>query len=238
VTDSLSALNVRALLVDIEGTTTSIDFVYRVLFPYAREHAADFLKAHGETGAVREALTQLQQELSDDRVRGEEPPALVLDYVFWLMDRDRKSPGLKALQGLIWREGYRAGELRGEVYPDVRVAFERWRDAGRHIYIYSSGSVLAQKLLFESTAAGDLTRLINGYFDTGVGPKTAAESYAAVASDIDIPPRDILFLSDAVKELDAARAAGLQTRLCIRDGSAAAGSHEIVRSFDEIVAGA
>ena len=126
------------------------------------------------------------------------PPARVwsCDYVHWLMDRDRKSPGLKALQGLIWQDGYESGELRGQVYPDVPPAFERWRARGIDVYIYSSGSVLAQQLLFGSTEAGDLTTFLNGYFDTAVGPKTSPDSYGVIAARMHVPPPEMLFVSD------------------------------------------
>jgi enolase-phosphatase E1 len=152
------------------------------------------------------------------------------------MDEDRKSPGLKALQGLIWQEGFTSGELRGEVYPDVPPALERWRQRGRDIYIYSSGSVLAQQLLFGSTSAGDLTRLVKGYFDTAVGAKQEPDSYRIISTRIDVPAAGVLFVSDVVAELDAARAAGMRTALCVRDAARAVSSlvHPIVRTFDGI----
>lgn len=238
MTVSLSALHARALLLDIEGTTTPIEFVYQVLFPYARAHAAAYLQREGESAACRAAVDQLRVEQAADRDRGEHRPALILDYIGWLMDRDRKSPGLKALQGLIWQAGFKSGELRGQVYPDVAPAFERWRARGVDIYIYSSGSVLAQQLLFGSTDAGDLTRFLKGYFDTVVGPKTSAESYLMIVARVQIPPPAILFVSDVSGELDAANAAGLGTALCVRSGAEAklsSAPHPVIRSFDEIV---
>jgi enolase-phosphatase E1 len=233
VTVSLSALHTRALLLDIEGTTTPIEFVYQVLFPYARDHAAEYLARHHDSAACRDAVALLRKESG---VAQDFSPAKILEYVFSLMDRDKKSPGLKALQGLIWQDGYKSGELRGQVYPDVPPAFERWRARGLDIYIYSSGSVLAQQLLFGSTKAGDLTKVLKGYFDTAVGPKTSPDSYRVISERVHIAPSEMLFISDVVQELDAARASGMCTVLCVRgtDAPSHPESHPIIRSFDEI----
>jgi enolase-phosphatase E1 len=162
----------------------------------------------------------------------------VVAYATWLMDRDRKSPGLKLLQGLIWEDGYQAGELRGEVYDDVPDAIRRWRDAGVRVAIYSSGSVLAQRRLFESTTHGDLTPLLDGFFDTGVGAKVEAASYRRIAEAVGEPPRSLFFLSDVSKELDAASEAGAQVALVVRPGNPAhdPAGRDVVSSFDEIVA--
>jgi len=135
------------------------------------------------------------------------------------MDQDRKSTALKNLQGKIWQEGYRRGELHGDVYPDVPAALERWHGAGLDVRIYSSGSILAQQLVFSTTRYGDLTRFLNGYFDTTTGPKTESSSYHVIASAFALPAPEILFISDVVRELDAAKEAGLQTRLAIRPGN-------------------
>lgn len=153
------------------------------------------------------------------------------------MDRDRKSTALKSLQGKIWDEGYRSGELRGEVYPDVPPALERWRREGLDIAIFSSGSIQAQQLLFRSTPFGDLTRFMRAYFDTTTGPKTQPESYRRITAALGRDPRDVLFVSDVPAELDAAQRAGMQTRLCVRDPESpldAAGVHQVVRDFDEL----
>jgi enolase-phosphatase E1 len=162
--------------------------------------------------------------------------ASVSAYVHWLMDRDRKSTGLKSLQGKIWEEGYRSGTLRGEVYPDVPTALVRWRDQGKDIAIFSSGSVQAQRNLFANTTAGDLTRFIRAYFDTTTGPKTAAQSYARIASALERSPSEVVFLSDVGAELDAAQAAGMQTALCVRtpESPPGAGGHPVIRTFDEM----
>ncbi len=162
----------------------------------------------------------------------------IVAYLHWLMDRDRKSTGLKSLQGKIWEEGYRTGELRGEVYPDVPPALERWRRKGIDIAIFSSGSVQAQRSLFTSIATGDLTRFIGAHFDTTTGPKTAPESYARIAAALERPPSEVLFVSDVVAELDAARTAGMRTALCVRTpGSApSTAAHPVIHAFDQLTA--
>ena len=233
----------EVVLLDIEGTTTPIAFVTETLFPYARAHAADYLARHQQAAASREAVALLRDEYAEDMpdagprsgVAQDATPFDVLEYVEWLMDRDRKSRGLKTLQGLIWEEGYRTGQLHGQVFPDVRPALERWRAAGMRIAIYSSGSVLAQQLLFQSTNAGDLTPLIDGYFDTAVGPKQSPDSYRTIVARLDVRPPQVLFVSDVERELDAAREAGLTTALCVRSSSSnAAASHPVIQSFDEL----
>jgi enolase-phosphatase E1 len=235
---SLSALDARAVVLDIEGTTTPVAFVYDVLFPFARAHAAGYLRQQSGSEACQAAVAMLYGEREADAARGEHPPEPVAAYVHWLMDRDRKSRGLKMLQGLIWQEGYRTGELRGQVYPDVRPALERWRARGVAPYIYSSGSVLAQQLLFRTTTAGDLTRFLHGHFDTEIGAKTSPGSYRRIVDSIGVRPAQIVFVSDVVAELDAARTAGLRTTLCVRsaeEAEPASNAHMIVHSFDEIV---
>lgn len=238
----------RAIVLDIEGTTTPIAFVHDRLFPYARSRVRPYLEVHGDLPECRSIVTRLRQEHDADARESsgvpewDETPAAahqdsVVRYVAWLMDRDRKSPALKELQGRIWEEGYATGELVGEVFDDIPRALHRWRDAGVGAGIFSSGSVLAQKLLFRHSSAGDLTPLLRWHFDTSVGPKTHAGSYHRIASTIDAPPPAILFVSDVVRELDAARAAGIRTVLCLRPGNDAPPAdhdHPTIRSFDEL----
>jgi enolase-phosphatase E1 len=239
---TVSAAGLHAIVLDIEGTTTPVAFVYDVLFPFARAHAADFLDRHWTSPSCRAAVDALAKERAADAGApgsADFKASSVVAYVHWLMDRDRKSPGLKALQGLIWQDGYRSGELRGEVFEDVPRALERWRAKRIAVHIYSSGSVLAQQLLFQSTAAGDLTRLLGGYFDTGIGAKTSSDSYRAILQQLGVSSPAALFVSDVSAELDAALAAGFRTALCVRDAAAApaatgGGKHPVVRSFDEI----
>ena len=231
--NSLAA--VRAIVLDIEGTTTAIAFVADVLFPFARTHLRAYLQDPANSDALREPLRRLREEWTADPER---PSTQYVDaeYVEWLMDRDRKSPGLKLLQGLIWEQGYRTGELQGEVFADVAPALRRWRHAGIAVAIYSSGSELAQRLLFGSTREGDLTALIDRFFDTGVGPKQAPDSYRRIAGELSCPAGAMLFISDVPAELEAAEAAGCQTLLCVRPGNAPQSPHAsgVIHSFDQV----
>ena len=223
---------IRGILLDIEGTTTPIAFVHEVLFSYARQHVRDYLTKHFDDEDVRADIRLLHAEdaFADDLDS-------VVAHVNRLIDLDRKSTGLKSLQGKIWHEGYSEGTLRAQVYADVAPAFARWRVAGLNVSIFSSGSVLAQQLLFAHTEAGDLTPFISHYFDTGVGKKGDPESYRRIAEQIGLPPSEILFVSDVVTELAAAREAGMETALSIRPGNQPQESPEqyrIIHSFDEL----
>ena len=210
---------VRGILLDIEGTTTPIAFVHDVLFSYAREHVREFLRANADTEA-RADIELLSDEHAQDLRNGRNPPALVADYVEWLIAVDRKSTGLKSLQGKIWRQGYQEGTLKSQVFADVAPALERWHARGLNVSIFSSGSVLAQKLLFAHTEAGDLTRFIDNYFDTNVGKKADSESYRRIANELQLPVVRILFISDVIQELDAASEAGMKVLLSVRPGNA------------------
>jgi enolase-phosphatase E1 len=216
------------ILLDIEGTTTPISFVYDVLFPFARRHLNAFLP--------QTDLTNLKQEYDEDVRKGLKPPpwSVPIQYVEWLMDQDRKSTALKKLQGEIWRAGYENGELHGEVFPDVPPALERWHARNKDVRIFSSGSVLAQRLTFSTTRAGDLTRFLKGYFDTTTGPKNEASSYLQIAKAFGLAAGDILFISDVTRELDAARAAGMTTLLCVRPGNhpQPQHNHSIITTFE------
>src|SRR5207249_44195 len=166
-----------------------------------------------------------------------DPAEAAVAYAHWLMDRDRKSTALKSLQGKIWQQGYLDGTLRGRVFPDVAPALKRWHQGGIDVRIFSSGSVLAQQLLFAHSEAGDLTRFLRGYFDTTTGPKTSGESYRRIAQAFGLGPARLLYVSDVADELDAAAAAGLQTLLCVRPGNRpqASRGHETVSGFAEIL---
>jgi enolase-phosphatase E1 len=221
----------RGILLDIEGTTTPIAFVYDVLFPFARSRIAGYVR--------RANLADLQREHDEDVRQGHNPPvwsAAPVEYIHWLMDQDRKSTALKNIQGEIWREGYASGELHGEVFKDVPPALERWHAKKIDVRIFSSGSILAQRLIFSTTPAGDLTRFLRGYFDTTTGPKNDPSSYERIAAAFGIPPGDILFISDVTRELDAARSGGMQTLLCIRPGNhpQTPHTHPTITSFDDI----
>jgi enolase-phosphatase E1 len=229
------------VLLDVEGTTTPVDFVLRVLFLEARARAREFLEAHAADADVALDVAGLREEHSRDTTAGrhppqwEESPAAITAYVHWLMDQDRKLTALKSLQGRIWAAAYAAGRLRGQVYDDVPPALERWTRSGRRVAVFSSGSVLAQKLLFRHSDHGDLTPFLSAHFDTTTGPKREADSYRKVASALEAPASAGLFVSDVVAELDAAREAGFATALAVRDPRGAAGHpHRAIRSFDEL----
>jgi enolase-phosphatase E1 len=215
--------NWRAVLLDIEGTVTPISFVHDVLFPYAREHVDSYLSQHFHQPEVQADVTKLREEQASDTEELRQPPIdsieTVVTYVNRLIDLDRKSPALKSLQGKIWKAGYDDGSLKSPVYPDVVEAFERWRDAAIKINIFSSGSALAQRLLFAHTDTGDLTHYIDQYFDTAVGKKIDPRSYLTIAAKLRFHPTQILFVSDVVSELESAKNAGMQVRLCVRPGN-------------------
>ena len=231
---NLSDQGLRAILLDIEGTTTPAAFVHEVLFPYAREHAKEFLTNNFAVKEVQADVALLREEHASDVSKHLQPPLLsdeidsIVAYVEWLIVRDRKSTGLKSLQGKIWRQGYVDGSLKAPVFADVGPALERWSGAGLSINIFSSGSVLAQQLLFAHTDAGDLTRFIDNYFDTNIGKKGDADSYRRIAAALGLQSSEILFISDIVAELDAASEAGMKTLLSLRT------SHQAIHSFDEL----
>jgi len=226
----------RAVLTDIEGTTTPLSFVHDVLFPYARRRL-DAACASGEA-RFAEALRQLRTEYDEEKRSGADLPAFGdgAPYAHHLMDRDRKSTGLKILQGILWEDGYRSGELRGQVWPDVADALQLWKEKGVRVRIFSSGSVLAQKLLFGHSDQGDLLPYFEGFHDTTTGPKQVAASYTAIAAAFDLPSGEVLFLSDVTGELDAAREAGMATGLLVRPGNKPAepNGHAVYGSFAEL----
>ncbi|MEX2027487.1 MAG: acireductone synthase [Pirellulaceae bacterium] len=225
----------RGILLDIEGTTSSVSFVYDVMFPLVRRELDRYLDAHWGESALAAACRQIaldanQEARSGDRewIRGE---------VVRLMDGDVKATGLKQLQGLIWEEGFASGELKAHVYDDVPPRLRDWHSRGISLRIYSSGSIQAQKLFFGHTIAGNLLPLLSGHYDTTTGRKKEAASYQKIAADFGLPPSDILFLSDIPAELDAARTAGMQTSLVQRPGNAvvpAGHGHAEISSFAQI----
>ncbi|HEX5734523.1 MAG TPA: acireductone synthase [Blastocatellia bacterium] len=241
-------MTITGILLDVEGTTTPIDYVYKILFPYAHAHMEAFLGEHLSDEEIRAAVASLREEHAADEQQGCNPPPLrnqskeeelgsIVAYIHWLMDRDRKSTPLKTIQGGVWQYGYRSGELRSQVFGDVPAAFERWHKQKKEIRIFSSGSVLAQKLLFANTEAGDLTKLISGYFDTRIGAKGDAESYRRISNAFGLAASEILFISDVTEELNAACSANMQTRLCLRPGNRPqppGSNHPTIRSFDEL----
>lgn len=240
-----------AVLLDIEGTTTPVSFVYEVLFPYAQQKVKNYVEQHWNDPELQRDIDMLVEQAAalshvadeptpvpDDRSDVEAFQSAVVKYINWQMETDQKNPPLKAIQGRIWRSGYEEGELKAPLFDDVEPALRAWNEGEVPVYIYSSGSVEAQRLLFSHTSAGDLTDRIDGYYDTTTGDKKKADSYAAIAEDIDRAPDEILFLTDNLKEARAADAAGLQVRVSERPGNGALedNNYKVITSFGQVVA--
>ena len=242
----IDAPQIRVILLDIEGTTTPVEFVYQTLFPYASRRLESFLRKNSQDEEVQSLIRDLRAQHDVDERNGLEPPVWVdqtddarlrstVTYGQWLIARDSKCRPLKSLEGKIWQHGFASGELHGEVFPDVPIAFERWRRQNRLICIYSSGSILAQRNLFRTTASGDLTSYISAFLDTGVGAKTEGESYKRIADSLSYAPRQCLFISDTVREIEAAQSVGMQAVLCERDsGASSSATAGGIRSFDNV----
>ena len=238
---------IGCLLLDIEGTTSSVEFVYNTLFPFASAHVEVFLQRHAADPEIKRLVSELRAEQAADAAKdpqlgiwmrgtAEEEVVTTAKYVRHLIALDRKTTPLKTLQGKIWEEGFRGGELRGDVYDDVPRAFERWSAAGKRIAIFSSGSIQAQQLLFGYSKAGDLTKYIDAYFDTTTGPKRERASYTAIAAALGVDSAAILFVSDVDAELDAARQAGMQTAWMLRPGTPRPETtqHATIDDFDQL----
>ncbi|UZE97332.1 acireductone synthase [Alkalimarinus alittae] len=233
---------IKAIVTDIEGTTSSISFVHEVLFPYAKKHMAGFIR-HAEAlndRAQHDVSNQLDEVAHLSGIQRDDTEALIQQLLDWI-DEDKKATPLKALQGMIWQQGYRQGDFVGHVYKDAADYLKQWHDQGIDLYVYSSGSVNAQKLIFGHTEFGDLTPLFKGYFDTQVGGKREVESYQHIIREIGLKGEEILFLSDIEQELDAATIATMQTCWLIRKHdsrmsiSEAAKKYLVARDFSEIV---
>jgi enolase-phosphatase E1 len=221
---------IKAIVTDIEGTTSSLSFVKEILFPYARANLADYVRLHAEEPPIKLLLEATSKELGVAL----DTEQAITQLIQWL-DEDKKATPLKSLQGLIWEAGYKKGDFKGHVYQDAVDNLKNWKAKGLDLYIYSSGSVYAQKLLFEHTEYGDLTPLFSGYFDTHIGGKKERDSYLTIANQIGIPADQLLFLSDIKEELDAAKTAGFKTIGLTRDGLPdSIGGHLQVSSFDFI----
>ncbi|ADJ27652.1 acireductone synthase [Nitrosococcus watsonii] len=222
---------IQAVITDIEGTTTSLSFVKDVLFPYARERMADFVRQRAEDPIVASLLREVQAAAPDKTL---DQAGIIRQLLAW-MDVDAKVTALKSLQGLLWEAGYRRGDFTGHIYPDVEPNLRAWRKLGISLYVFSSGSVQAQKLLFAHAPGCDLTSLFDGYFDTRIGSKREPNSYQRIADAIDVPSEDILFLSDTEEELDAAAAVGMNTIWLVRNEKLNPGaSHPQVPNFNSI----
>lgn len=221
---------IRVIVTDIEGTTSSIRFVHEVLFPYAADHMASFVREHQHAPEVRSALSAVAAEAGLDPADTE---AQIETLLNWIRE-DRKVTPLKALQGMIWQQGYRQGDYQGHVYPDAAEALRRWHDRGLRLYVYSSGSEQAQKLIFGQSEAGDLTPLFSGYFDTRIGHKREAGSYQTILERLGVPGNEVLFLSDIEAELEAAEAAGMHSCWLVREGELPQSHRPVARNFDDV----
>ncbi|MFE4105749.1 acireductone synthase [Almyronema epifaneia] len=235
--------SIDVILLDIEGTTTPVSYVFETLFPFARDQVAAYLKTHGAEAAVQDDLALLRQEYAAEPTSGaavpawpENTPEAAVPYIHYLIACDRKSTALKSLQGKIWAKGYTAGQLQSQIFADVKPAFKRWTQLGKRLYIFSSGSVQAQRQLFGSTEVGDLTPYLSGYFDTRTGPKKEADSYRKIAAQIGRVPERILFISDVVAELRAAQQAGMHTLFSSRPGNHSNHSEgfKLITSFESV----
>jgi len=219
---------ILAVLTDIEGTTSSLSFVKEVLFPYSKNKLRSFLESHWNDERIRTILDELFNK-TGKTLSFEETLEMLIRWI----DEDRKDTVLKELQGYIWEEGYQKGELKGHIYQDAYEKLQEWHAKGIRIYVFSSGSVMAQRLLFSHTPYGDLTYLFSGYFDTKVGSKKDSQSYKKIAQAINLKPQEVLFLSDLEEELDAAKSVGMQTLRLIREGEATS-KHKTAKNFYSI----
>ncbi len=239
------SFQVDTVLLDIEGTTSSIAFVYDVMFAYIREHLHAFLEEHVDSDRVENAIAKMRSDLSDSNwcIRTLERPKrieIVEQQVLSWMSEDKKSTGLKALQGTIWKEGFEDGTLRAHLFPEVAASLQRWHQQGLDLRIYSSGSIEAQKLFFGHTESGNLLPLFRAHYDTSIGNKRVSSSYSKIADDCLITPSRILFVSDVVAELEAAQEAGMKIVASCRPGNAELPGEYLgprIESFDELAFG-
>ena len=224
-------MTIRAIVTDIEGTTSSISFVHDVLFPYASRELPEFVRSNNEHPDVAKLLDDARLEAGEADASTDR----VIDILLTWINEDRKATPLKELQGHIWRRGYESGDFTGHMYDDAVDRLRRWSAEGIRLFVYSSGSVAAQRLLFGYSDSGDLTPLFEDYFDTGTGHKKEPDSYRNITAAIALPAGEILFLSDVAGELDAADAAGMHTWQLVRDDDVAVGTHRVAGSFDDVI---
>jgi len=226
-----TVMTVKGIVTDIEGTTSSIDFVHQVLFPYATRELPGFIRSSQSHPDIAALLDDVRSDVREFDATVDRVIEILLEWI----SEDRKATALKALQGHVWRHGYERGDFTGHVYDDAVDRLRRWSNKGIDLYVYSSGSVDAQKLLFGYSDAGDLRPFFKGYFDTRTGKKNQLESYRRIIESLDLPAPDILFLSDVTEELDAARAAGMRTTQLVRQDDVVVGSHPVAADFNEVI---
>jgi enolase-phosphatase E1 len=224
---------IRFVLTDIEGTTSSITFVHEVLFPYARARMADYVRMHTDLLSVQACIAEAKETMALEQGLDADTERVIEQLIQWI-DEDRKHPALKKLQGYIWRFGYENGDFKGHVYEDVLPALRLWQDRGMGLGVYSSGSVEAQQLLFGFSVEGDLNPYFSANFDTAIGHKREPASYAAIAQELGLPAKEILFLSDIGAELDAAKAVGMHTCQLLRPGTEPVEGHAHAKDFSEV----
>ena len=224
---------IKSIITDIEGTTSSLAFVKEVLFPYARNHITAYIRSHEKDQAIRQALDETRKMIGVESTTDQ----LIERFIQWI-DEDKKVTPLKTIQGLLWENGYREGHFKGHIYEDAVSNLRKWKNLGFRIFVYSSGSVYAQKLLFGHTDHGDLNPIFNGYFDTHIGAKTSPDSYEKIAASIETKPDNCLFLSDIKAELDAAQRSGMHTIWLVRNNNPdPLADHHQVSSFNDISPG-
>ena len=229
-------MKTKFIITDIEGTTTDIAFVHKILFPYSRERIGAYCLNNHTNSVVVACLDEVRETVLIETNQPHISLQSCIDTLLHYIDTDRKHPALKTLQGMIWRKGYENGTLKGHLYDDVLPVLQAWKAQNIGLGVYSSGSVAAQKLLFGYSVCGDITPLFSHYFDTAIGHKREKQSYENIVKSLNLLPSEILFLSDIEEELDAAEAAGLQTIQLVRDGTKASERHKTVKKFDEIIA--
>lgn len=224
---------IKVLLLDIEGTTTSISFVVDVLFPYAKSHLTDFVRCNLSNSEVFDCVNVAIKTVFEEDGKEIDTDEAIKTFSHWI-STDRKHPALKKLQGFIWKDGYTNGDYTAHIYDDVLPSLKKWKDTGVVVAIYSSGSIEAQKLLFKYTCFGDLTPLISNYFDLSTGNKYEAGSYSTIVNNLNVDSSEVLFLSDSVQELNAAKSIGVQTIQLLRPGTLPCDNHQTRRDFSEI----
>lgn len=241
-------VNENVILLDIEGTITSISFVKDTLFPYVTKVLEDYIEKYWDDESFQQDLELLRaQAVIDSNVegfvpisRGDNAKKSVINNVLWQMANDKKTTALKQLQGHIWKDGYESGILRGHLYEDVLPVLNKLTDLGKKIYTYSSGSTKAQEYLFQYSIYGDISHLFSKYFDTKMGPKGSENSYTNIANEINVNCNDILFLTDVVVEAEAAIKAGCNSVLLVRPGNAPldpekSSKFRIIKTLDKLL---
>jgi enolase-phosphatase E1 len=230
--DSMSKA-IRAIITDIEGTTTPLDFVKKILFPFSSKHLNDYVRARIENNEMHKILLAVNNTAKEEFGITLDTTGAIALLQRWI-EEDRKHPALKEIQGMMWHDGYKAEAFRGEVYQDVAPSLNQWKSNNILLGVYSSGSVQAQKDLFTFSSAGNLAGLFRYFFDTKIGAKQDVKSYEAIVKTLTLAPSDILFLSDVIAELDAAKAAGMHTIQLVREGTTPGTTHPTAADFHAV----